>query len=134
VDILLERAEDENLMTQPQLFNNLLFLVFAAHDTTSAFLSNVLYLLSKHPDVIEKLKEEQRHYGDEFTVEILAEMPLLNAVLKEALRLVPIADTVSRRVPEDTIYKQWTLPKGYLLQPSIVTLHHGKLISEPSSY
>jgi len=127
VDFLLERAEDEKNLTQQQLFDNLLSLVFAAHDSTSAFLSNVVYILSQYPDIIEKLKEEQTHYTHtELTVQTLTEMPLLNAVLKEVLRYVPITNTIMRRISEDVTYKQWALPKGYKLQPQLVKLLQDK--------
>ena len=84
--------------TQIRLF------LFAGHDSTSSTICYSFYLLSKHPDAMEKLRAEHDHvFGKDITktADILLEQPnLINqlpytlAVIKEALRLFPAASAM----------------------------------------
>lgn len=69
-------------------------LVFGATDTTSGALSRILSLLSQHPDVQEKLRTEiinARGDRDAIPYDELSELPYLDAICRETLRLyVPI--------------------------------------------
>jgi len=67
-------------------------LIFAATDTTSSALSRILYLLTKYPDVQEKLRKEileaKRNSSDEdLDYDQLVTLPYLDAVCRETLRL-----------------------------------------------
>ena len=66
--------------------------MFAAMDTTSGVLSHILHKLAEHPDVQEKLREEISTKratvgGERLTYDQLAELPLLDAVCIETLRM-----------------------------------------------
>jgi len=64
-------------------------LTFAAMDTTSGALGRMLFLLSIHPDVQNKLRQEireARKSGDLSYDELVA-LPYLDAVCKETLRV-----------------------------------------------
>ena len=64
-------------------------LTFAAMDTTSGALGRILFLLSIHQDVQNKLRQEiteARKSGDLSHDELVA-LPYLDAVCKETLRL-----------------------------------------------
>ena len=81
--------------TQIRLF------LFAGHDSTSSTICYTFYLLSKHPDVLDKIRtEHDQVFGKDITktADILVEQPnLINqlpytlAVIKESLRLFPAA-------------------------------------------
>jgi len=91
-------------------------LLFAGQDTSAATLSWTLHLLSLYPDVQEKLAKEIRSCvqkqreseelvktdGAFFTKQFISNMPYLDSVLKESMRLYPVAPFVVRRVPQDT--------------------------------
>ena len=65
-------------------------MIFSATDTTSSALSRVLYLLSLHPHVQDKLREElKRAYEDneELTYDQLVSLPYLEAICRETLRV-----------------------------------------------
>lgn len=65
--------------------------VVAAVDTTSSALATTLHLLSTHPEEQGRLREElleARHGGArELSYEELDELPFLDAVCRETLRL-----------------------------------------------
>ncbi|PSR73291.1 hypothetical protein PHLCEN_2v10852 [Hermanssonia centrifuga] len=64
-------------------------LVFAATDTTSSAISRVLHLLAQHQDVQEQLRKEivEARHGQDISYDQLLELPLLDAVCRETLRL-----------------------------------------------
>ena len=68
------------------------FLI-AGHETTSGLLSFALYLLLKHPDVLQKARAQvDEVLGAEMPrVEDLHRITYLEQVMKEALRLWPTA-------------------------------------------
>ena len=64
-------------------------LTFAAMDTTSGALGKILFLLSTHQDVQDKLRQEvaeARKQGDLSYDELVA-LPYLEAVCRETLRM-----------------------------------------------
>ncbi|KAF8991582.1 cytochrome P450, partial [Cyathus striatus] len=89
------------------LFYFLAFLVIVAgSDTTSTVLSSIFFNLASHADVHNKLRAEVEEYypSSEDTLPTddmsrLAEMPLLNAVINETLRLSPPVPTGLQRGP-----------------------------------
>ena len=85
-------------------------LLFAGQDTSAATLSWTLHLLSIYPDVQEKVANEVRGVigkealssSDPFvTRKTISQMPYLDAVVKESMRLYPVAPFVARRLVHD---------------------------------
>lgn len=60
-------------------------------DTTSNALARILDLLAKHQDVQDALRAEileaMREHGPELPYDVLTELPYLDAVCRETLRL-----------------------------------------------
>ena len=65
--------------------------MLAGTDTTSMGLSQIMELLAQNPDMQEKLraeiKEAQQQHGDNIPYDILVDLPYLDAVCRESLRL-----------------------------------------------
>ena len=65
-------------------------LTFASMDTTSNALARILHLLSTHPDVQSKLRQEivdaRSRYGN-LGYDDLVALPYLDAICRETLRL-----------------------------------------------
>ncbi len=66
-------------------------MLFAGTDTTSNALARTLHLLSIHPGVQERLRDEviqaANIYGRDIPYEQLFELPFLDAVCRETLRV-----------------------------------------------
>jgi cytochrome P450/NADPH-cytochrome P450 reductase len=95
-----EGLSDENIRYQMVTF------LAAGHETTSGLLSFALYFLVKHPEVMARAKAEvDRVLGMDTTprFEHLAQLPYLEQVLKETLRMWPPAPSWGRRPFEDTV-------------------------------
>lgn len=65
--------------------------MFAAMDTTSSALSRILLLLSRNPRVQDKLRDElvdaRKDAGGDLDYDSLNELPYLEAVCRETLRV-----------------------------------------------
>ncbi|KAF9459222.1 cytochrome P450 [Collybia nuda] len=82
-------------------------LLFAATDTSSSAILRTLLVLSEHPDIQERVRQEicaakLESDGDLLYDKLLA-LPLLDAVYRETLRLYPPACYIDRVALEDTI-------------------------------
>lgn len=68
----------------------ILNMAWAGHDTTATALTCALSLLPGHPQVIERLQQEQvavaSTHGDVINESALKHSPYLDAVVKELLR------------------------------------------------
>jgi cytochrome P450 len=69
-------------------------LIFGAQDTTASALSRLLYMLSMHPEMQERVREEVKSaianspdQDGRLSYDEVTRLPLLDAVIKETLRL-----------------------------------------------
>jgi cytochrome P450 len=66
-------------------------MLFAATDTTSSLVSRALHLLSLHPEMQEKFRSEiveaMAEHGQDLSCDVLTNLPLLDAIVRETLRL-----------------------------------------------
>jgi cytochrome P450 len=98
--------------------DQLMTLMFAGHDTSTSTLTFMMYELARRPDVIERLQEEQDRVLGGATPDIEKlerEMPYLDMVLDEVLRLYPPAWIGPRRVVRDFEFGGYDVPKGAYL-------------------
>ena len=116
--LLAVRDEAGEGFSDREVRDQLMTLMFAGHDTSTSTLTFMMYELARHPDVVERLQEEQdRVLGDETpTIDQLErEMPYLDMVLDEVLRLYPPAWIGPRRVVRDFEFGGYEVPKGAYL-------------------
>ncbi|KAF2730395.1 cytochrome P450 [Polyplosphaeria fusca] len=79
--------------------------MLASKETTAVLVSNAMFLLSRHPDVYNKLRKEVLQYPegeDLFTFDNLSNLTYLQNVIKEALRLYPVFPLNGRIALRDT--------------------------------
>jgi cytochrome P450 len=117
LQMLLDATDPENHdvhLTAREVRDELVTFLLAGHETTSNTLAWALYLLAKHPDV---LREAQREVdlvlgGREPASDDLEKLHLLDAILKETMRLYPPAYVLARRAVTDTSIGPWPVPRG----------------------
>ena len=135
LSLLLEvRDEEGEGFADKEVRDQLMTLMFAGHDTSTSTLTFMMYELSRRPDVIEKLQEEQDRVlgGATPNIEKLErEMPYLDMVLDEVLRLYPPAWIGPRRAVREFEFNGHTVPEGaYLNYCSWAS--HGSASSSPT--
>lgn len=110
-------AETGASLTGEQIGDELYSLFVAGHETTALWVSWALYLLAKHPETQTQLHHE--------IISSSGDMPLLDRVLKETLRMYPPAWSLfMRRVVEDIQLATHTIPKGGVIYISPYIQHH----------
>lgn len=124
------------------LLDEAITLLFAGQDTSAATLSWTLHLLSLFPDIQSKLADEVHTVlksevlagrGETVGRKTISKLPYLDAVIKESMRLYPVAPFVVRRIMDDLPIckengnrgkaKQTVLPAGSIACIWIYSLH-----------
>jgi cytochrome P450 len=98
-----------------EIRDQVMTLMFAGHDTSTSTLTFMMHELARHPDVVAKLCEEQDRVlgGDAPDIDRLErEMPYLDTVLDEVLRLYPPAWIGPRRAVRDFEFGGHRVPRG----------------------
>ncbi|KAJ3488906.1 hypothetical protein NLI96_g2507 [Meripilus lineatus] len=98
-------ASESERMSEEELVAQMATLIAAATDTTSGALSQILDILAKHPDAQERLREEilQASNGEDISYDQLIELPYMDAVCRETLRLYPPVTEVHRDCKKDMV-------------------------------
>ncbi|XP_019645640.1 PREDICTED: cytochrome P450 27C1-like [Branchiostoma belcheri] len=100
-------------LSKDEIYSNTIELMGAAIDTTSTTLLWTLYELSRRPELQDRLHQEVTQViGQDkvMTWDDLKDLHLLKAIIKESLRMYPVALIVSRILQEDTVLMGYKLP------------------------
>lgn len=130
-DILsqMTRVVDDRGMglSDEELRDEILTLVFAGHETTGIAMAWALFWLGQHPSLqtrlLCELREAAASVGLRAAVNDVRGLPLLTAVCYEALRLNPIPADITRRLTRDHEFLGYRLPAGTVLTASPYLLH-----------
>ncbi|HAA27885.1 MAG TPA: cytochrome P450 [Cyanobacteria bacterium UBA8553] len=109
----------------------------AGYDTTAVSLSWTLFLLSQHPDIFANLLDELESVlqGEAPTVGQLHQLPLLDRVIKESMRILPAVPWNGRVTSKPTELGGYALPEGTEVFVSIYQTHHmPELYAEPEVF
>ncbi|HET7574176.1 MAG TPA: cytochrome P450 [Solirubrobacterales bacterium] len=107
--------EDGNGLTDKEVRDQTMTLMFAGHDTSTSTVSFMMHELARHPDVVAKLQEEQDRVLDGSSPsldQLEKEMPYLEMVMDEVLRLYPPAWMGPRRAVKDFEFNGHGVPAG----------------------
>jgi cytochrome P450 len=135
--LIQARDEDGSGMTDVELLGQTLTLLLAGHETTANTLTWTLFLLAQHPAVLADVLDELQGVlgGDAPTVEQLRQLPLLDQVLKESLRLLPPATLMSRISTAPFALGPYDMPKGAIVTISPFATHRlPNLYADPQSF
>ncbi|MBD2327591.1 cytochrome P450 [Alkalinema sp. FACHB-956] len=124
---LLMAARDENGqgMHDEELRSELLMLLLAGHETTAISISWMLYQVYQNPAIIDRLRQEIASLGDNANPLAILQLPYLNAVCQETLRMYPVATLLFPRIPKEPItLAGQTFPEDVPLVPSIYLVHY----------
>ncbi|MEH1807672.1 MAG: cytochrome P450 [Nostoc sp.] len=124
---LMMAARDENgqAMTDDELKDELLTILFAGHETTATTLAWAFYQIHQNPDVLSKLQQELDSLGENPNPMEIAQLPYLSAVCQETLRMYPVLPGLFPRITKSSInIAGYQFPPDTTLMPSIYLLHY----------
>lgn len=130
--------EDGTKLTPHEITGMLVATIFAGHHTSSGTTAWVLIELLRHPDWMQKVVDElDRLFGKEgaVTFESLRQIPNLESVLKEVLRLHPPLIILMRKVLEDFTVEGTLIPAGkFVCAAPAITHRIASLFPNPEQF
>lgn len=135
--LILARHEDGGGLSDQEIFEHLLTLLMAGHETTALALAWACYFLHRNPQVLDRLRAELATLGappQDADPEAIAKLPYLEAVCQECLRLRPLP-IVSRKLARPLTVLGYELPAGMLLGAGAYLVHmNPELYPEPEQF
>lgn len=136
---LLVQARDEegNGMSLKELTAQAMLLLFAGHETTTALFTWFCLELGRHPEVLQKAREEQLNLASEgqMSLEQLGKMQYLDQIFSEIERLHPPVGGGFRGVIKPFEFNGFQVPAGWMLSYSIPGTHQlASIYPEPKRF
>ncbi|KAJ3349594.1 hypothetical protein HDU91_006369 [Kappamyces sp. JEL0680] len=128
--LLFSKSEEGDAFTAEEITQELKAFFFAGHETTSNTLGWILYVLSNDPGVLKKLqKEVDDLYGKMGSLEgvnlneVVPKLTYLDHVVRETLRLYPVAGRTARTSKKQVEVGGYTFEKGTTFLASFYNVH-----------
>lgn len=132
------RYEDGARLSDNEITGLLVATIFAGHHTSSGTAAWVLLELLRHPALMRQTRDELERLlgeGGEVTFQSLREMPALENVLKEVLRLHPPLIILMRKVTQDLRFRGFTIRAGDMVWASPPVTHRmPSLFENPEAF
>jgi cytochrome P450 len=121
-----------------EIRDQVMTLMFAGHDTSTSTLTFMLHELARHPEVLRRLQEEQDRVlgtASPSAQQLEKEMPYLDMVLDEVLRLYPPAWIGPRRAIQEFEFGGYTVPRdAYVNYCSWASHRLPEVFPEPEAF
>lgn len=137
LSLLLSVRDSENQpMTNEELRDQLITLLFAGHETTATAIAWGLYWIHRQPEIKNNLLQELASLGYSATPTELYNLPYLTAICQESLRIYPVGIlTMPRQVKKPVKLLNFEVEKDTIIYGSIYSLHHREdLYPEPNKF
>ncbi|KAI3688337.1 hypothetical protein L1987_82049 [Smallanthus sonchifolius] len=127
--LLLSSDENGRFLSDIEIANNIMLLLFAGHDTTAVSITLLMKSLGEHPHVYENVLKEQlgilegKSRSELLNWNDIQKMRYSWNVVCEVLRLNPPVIGAFREALVDFEYAGYTIPKGWKIIWSAVMTH-----------
>ena len=119
------RSEDGERFSDDEVVNHMIFLMMAAHDTTTSTLTTMFYCLARQPAWQDRLRQDAQALPDTHLGHAdLAGCERTEWVMKEALRMYPPLTSIPRKAARDCSFGGFQIPKGTPVGISPIHTHH----------
>lgn len=119
-------SHEPGFMSDRQVRDELLTLLIAGHETTATALSWTFERLLRHAEIHQRLLDELTSNADD---------ALLDAVVRETLRLRPVLPITARKLTRPVALGGYSFPKGWTLMPCIYLIHRDpEVFPEPERF
>ncbi|KAJ3150427.1 hypothetical protein HDU89_003212 [Geranomyces variabilis] len=131
--LLMENEEgDGSKLSDEEVIDEVIMFFLAGHETSANTMTWTLLKLAEHPDVVAKLRVEiQGVLGPvdrRPTYDDLQQMPYMTQVIRETLRIHPVAPSFGRRLLADTHIGGRFVEKGATVMMNVQAIHLSRAI------
>lgn len=134
LDVLMESAKENGAeLSMQELKESTIELIFAAFATTASASTSLIMALLRHPQILERLREELRSRGllhngclcpeRELRLDTIISLKYLDCVIKEVLRLYTPVSGAYRTAMQTFELDGVQIPKGWSVMYSIRDTH-----------
>ncbi|NET23992.1 MAG: cytochrome P450 [Okeania sp. SIO1I7] len=139
LSMLIEARDEESghPLSEEELIAHTGVIFLAGHETTANALTWTMFLLSQHPQITGDLVNELDSvlHGEAPTLEQLHQLPLLDRVIKESMRILTSVPWNGRVTSETTELGGYEIPKGTEVFVSIHHTHHmSEIYQDPEAF
>lgn len=117
-------SEEGHTFSDEDIVNHMIFVLMAAHDTSTITLTSMAYFMAKHPQWQDRAREQSRTLPSEISYDTLDEFTVLDRIMKESLRLVAPVPGLPRKAVEDTDLCGHHVPRGAYVSALAIANHH----------
>jgi cytochrome P450 family 110 len=133
--LVAARSESGDHLADEEIRDQLITMVLAGHETTASSITWALLCLHDEPEVLQRLLRQLDDVGRDLSDERLAELPYLQAVSLETLRVRPVVPVISRRVQRPFRLGDRTLAAGVFVTPCAYLAHRrADAFASPSAF
>jgi len=130
-DLLGSFMDGREALTDDQIADNAIGVIFAARDTTASVLTWMVKFLGDNPAVLKSVTEEQAEIarekelsGEPLSWADTRRMKVTSRVIQETMRVASILSFTFREAVEDVEYQGYLIPKGWKVLPLFRNIHH----------
>ncbi|MDP3967970.1 MAG: cytochrome P450, partial [Nocardioides sp.] len=120
--LCVAQSEDGHEFSDEDIVNHMIFLLMAAHDTSTITMSSMAYHLARHPQWQDACRAESVAAGD-VDFDGVTGLDLLDRVMKESLRLCAPVPSMPRVATRATTLGGYDIPEGTFVAVSPFTNH-----------
>jgi len=119
------QSEEGERYSDEEIIDHMIFLMMAAHDTTTSTLTSMMYELARHPEWQERARAECRAFDREvLAYDELGQVPTLQLVLNETLRRHPPLSTIPRVSQRAFEFGGYEIPADTMVAIYPIHTHH----------
>ena len=119
------KTEEGEILADQDVIDHMIFLMMAAHDTTTSTLTSMTYELARHPDWQERIREESRALGTpQPGFDQLDRLTSLTWAMQEPGRRYPPLPVIPRIATEAFEFGGYRIPAKAMVVVAPIHTHH----------
>ena len=108
-------GDDGERFTDEDVVNHMIFVLMAAHDTTTITMTQMAYRMAEHPGWQATARAQSMELNAELTYDDLAGMTVIDSIMKESLRMCPPVPAQPRMAIKDTQIRGHFIPANTMV-------------------
>ena len=117
-------SDDGERFSDGEIVDHIIFLLLAAHDTTTSTLATMAWEVAQRPDLQDVVRREVGELPEaRFTWEHRDALPQMDGVFREAMRLHPPVPFIPRRLMKDADVAGVAVPRGTMISVATLLIH-----------